>query len=204
MDKIIKKYIENCDLDDLAKYILFNTHLNINGEYYRMIEIEIYVCNDYHNDITTHCHNEQLKMLTWYFHQLSSKEHSYKGGSYKGIDITCGWNDSSKSFGGILIRTIMNEKTGQAISGPCLSVNKILELSNYSNIKDLIITGMNSNLSCLENPLLKLELTNFQSTDMYHSTRIGLKPKGEYFDKKYRYIIFGNKVKKEVRKRILM
>jgi 3-methyladenine DNA glycosylase Mpg len=208
MDKF-KKYAKKNDLDKLAKYILSNICLCINGDDYRLLEIELYIYNDQHKDIFAHCHNEQTKFLTWYFHQMSEKEHSYKGGTFKGLDITCGINGG---YGGILLRTIMNEKTGRVTEGPCNVVNEILLRTNQDSIKEFVIDNLSKDkLSCVANPLLFLHEKEYADSDIYVAPRIGLTLKGDfvtekekYIHRKYRYIIFKSNIKKEKKKMTLL
>ena len=171
-----------------------------------MIEIEFYICNDNHKDIFTHCHKDQKKMLTWYFHQMSNKDHSYKGGTFKGLDITCGFDNG---YAGVLIRSIMNETTNQVIEGPCKVVNEFLDKIKCDSIKTLVIDKLNNNVSCQYSDLLKLEEKHYNNTDLYVAPRIGLSMKGDTVNEKqkwvnnnYRFIIFKDNVKKEKKKMI--
>ncbi len=205
MEKQIIDYLEKNELDNLAKYLLFNVHLLINGKGYRMAEIELYICHDKHKDIFTHCHSNQKKMMTWYFHQMSEKEHSYKGGTFKGLDISCGINNG---HGGVLIRSLLNEETGDVIEGPCNVVNEILSKTKADTVKDLVDKMKDTDIKCINNGnLLKLELKKYKSEDVYIAPRIGLTLKGSnpdekknWIDKKYRYVIFKDKIKKEKKK----
>ena len=162
--------------------------------------------NKNHPDRFTHSHKEQKKMLTWYFHQMSDKDHSYKGGTFKGLDITCGVNDG---YGGILIRSIMNEKNNTVIEGPCNVVNALLKSAGVSSIKELVIDKFNDDLNCISHTLLKLEEKHYNTDDVYSASRIGLSMKGdnlekkqEYVNKNYRYIVLKDKIKKEKKKMI--
>lgn len=206
MQHTITNFLTNNNLIELAKYLLFETHIVVNGHNYRMLEIELYICNKTHNDIFTHCHKEQKNMLTWYFHQMSEKDHSYKGGTYKGMDITCGIDNG---YGGILIRTIMNETDNTVIEGPCKVVNEILSKTGEECIKDLVINKLNNDKSCLNNNLLKLEEKHYDIEDMFCAPRIGLSMKGKNIEEKqnwlnsnYRFIVLKDNIKKEKRKMI--
>ena len=208
MQTKINNFLKTNDLMQLAKYLLFETHIVVNNNSYRMLEIELYVYNDKHNDIFTHCHTEQKNMLTWYFHQMSEKENSYKGGTYKGMDITCGIDDG---YGGILIRSIMNETDNTVIEGPCKVVNEILEKTGQDCIKNLVVDKLNNDKSCLNNDLLKLEEKCYDNVDMFYAPRIGLSMKGSNIEEKkiwvnqnYRFIVFKDKIKKEKTKMIKM
>ena len=206
MNQKITNFIKKNELNELAKYLLFETHLSVNGNDYRMIEIELYICNDNHKDIFTHCHKEQKKMLTWYFHQMSEKDHSYKGGTFKGLDITCGIDNG---YGGVLIRSILNETTNEVTEGPCKVVNELLGKIKCESIKTLVIDKLNNDLSCVNSNLLKLEEKRYNDVDIYVGSRIGLSMKGnnimektKWLNNKYRFIIFKDNVKKEKKKMI--
>jgi len=65
--------------------------LVVNSIYrFRLVEIEFYLKGGKHNDIFTHCNKDQLSCGEWYFHK---QKEGYKGGSYKGLDITFGAQD---------------------------------------------------------------------------------------------------------------
>ena len=60
----------------------------------------------------------------WYFHK---KGGTYKSGSFKGMDLACG-DKESNVFAGLLLRAII-DSSEKLIEGPCLVVDKILELN---------------------------------------------------------------------------
>ena len=62
----------------------------------------------------------------WYFHK---KGGTYKSGSFKGMDLACG-DKESNVFAGLLLRAII-DSSEKLIEGPCLVVDKILELNSY-------------------------------------------------------------------------
>src|SRR5437868_13548333 len=92
LQKFLIENIKKKDFNEISKYLFFDTYIKVNDQIYRPTEIEFYILTDNHKDIFTHGHNQQKNMLTWYFHQMSDKEHSYKGGTFKGLDITCGFD----------------------------------------------------------------------------------------------------------------
>jgi len=68
-------------MNKLDNYLLSNYYLSLNNEeIYQLLEIEIYLYNESHLDIFTHCHSNLKRYWYVYFHQLSKKEHSYKAG----------------------------------------------------------------------------------------------------------------------------
>ena len=198
MTSITESFLNHVnDPYQLLKFFMFNTRLRIANTPYRFLELEIYVCDRTHNDIYTHCHPCQKNSLTWYFHQMSHKEHSYKGGTFKGLDITCAKNEG---YGGVLIRAIVNELTGEIIEGPCKVVNHILELLECENIKTLVTTKL-SDLSVFSSPMFRLCEANFDDSIVYSGPRIGLKEsEGEkklWVFKDYRFVYDRSKIKKQ-------
>jgi len=129
MEQIIK---ENNLLRDpkefpiIADKILNGTILECKGKKFRIREIEFYLKNDKHSDIYCHQNKDQKSFGYWYFHRTSDSG-GYKSGTYKGLDITLG---DENSFYGILIRTIQGEDN-KMIEGPCKSVNKLLETCGF-------------------------------------------------------------------------
>ena len=83
--KNCKNYDEK--FSKLANTLLNKTVLLIKNTCFRLREIEIYLYTDDHNDNYTHKSIEQADPCQWYFHKTGS---SYKGGTYKGLDITKG------------------------------------------------------------------------------------------------------------------
>lgn len=205
METKLKKFIKKNDLNGLATYVLSNLYICANGNIYRMIEIELYIYNNTHKDIFTHRHSKQSEFFIWYFHQMSERENSYKGGTYKGLDIACGFDGG---YHGILIRAVVNLSDQTVIEGPCNVVNEILRQSEVDSIQELITDRLENNLSCT-NPMLFIGSTPFDPTTIYTAPRIGLTLKGNnaaakqsFINKHYRYIIFKDKIKKEKRKMI--
>ena len=115
--------------DKIATYLMNSVAMVINDKhYYRLVEIEFYLNGGKHPDVFTHSDKDQKTCGEWYFHKMNG---SYKGGSYKGLDITFGRHDTC--FGGILIRGIQlsNDPTAIIIEGPCLVVDQVLKRSAH-------------------------------------------------------------------------
>ena len=60
----------------------------------------------------------------WYFHR---KGGTYKSGTFKGMDLACG-DQEQGVYAGLLIRAVVGA-AGELVEGPCLVVEKILELN---------------------------------------------------------------------------
>ncbi|KAL6054024.1 Methylpurine-DNA glycosylase (MPG) [Balamuthia mandrillaris] len=132
----------------IASRLLNETAMYINDKPHRFVEVEFYLKGPFnHIDIFTHCDERQQTCGKWYFHRTGS---GYKGGSYKGMDLTFGGQKPASSkpavYGGILIRAIQpldpvtNKPTGDLIEGPCLVVDHVLELCDSPSIQDFVGT----------------------------------------------------------------
>jgi len=111
--------------DNISKTLMNNFTMVINSLPHRIAEVEYYFCGDKHMDVFTHQDALQESSGKWYFHRTGK---GYKGGSYKGLDITFG----QKGFGGILIRAILSIDNNEYIEGPCNVVNHILAQNKTS------------------------------------------------------------------------
>lgn len=94
-----------------------------------LCELEIY-CDD---DPYTHRAPEQVNTTAcWYFHRAGKDgTGKFRGGTFKGLDITCGPKGKA---GGILIRAI--RIGGEVIEGPCTVVDRILKITGMESVKE--------------------------------------------------------------------
>jgi hypothetical protein len=121
---------------EIAAILLNRSILRINSFDYRICEIEFYAYGPEHQDIFTHKHPDQLEFGAWYFHKTSPNDSaSFKGGKYKGIDLTLG---NGKCYLGVLIRRIESIKQSYQIDGSCLVVDEILKVFAAGTIKELL------------------------------------------------------------------
>lgn len=184
--------------DELLTYDLMVNNIKL-----ELAEIEIYYKSNNHDDPFVHGNPQQLKNLTWYFHRQTDHG-KYKGGSYKGLDITFG-NDSA--YGGILIRSVHDTGSLELIEGPCNCVNYILNKTGMSSVTDLV-TSL-SDLSIMNRSniihLVKSNRTNTaQSFGTARCPRVGLTLKKkdyvnkrvEYIGKNYRLLTYPKLIKK--------
>lgn len=199
----------------MAEILLNNLVLRINNKLFRLCEIEYYLKkNKSHNDIFTHCDKDQATPYRWYFHRQNGQQ--YKGGTYKGLDLTFGYEHLDEVvYGGILIRSICDLENNEVIEGPCKVVNKILEVNNKKSIQDFIndqkalggYDKLSDTLSALECNGLRIELTdnetnNLIKLDIYSGPRVGLtlkklnKLREKYIMKNYRFLVHPDKIKK--------
>lgn len=178
----------------IANNLLNKTLLMINGFPYRLLEIEFYLYYDAHKDIYTHKHIDQSTRLKFYFHK-QGKTNTYKGGTYKGLDITFGFGNNENNgnilYGGILIRAIQNIADHTEIIGPCNVVNKILELNNVASIEQLINKIPELSVVKESSLYLKKDMNNQLNEKIITvSPRVGLSfGYPEYVMRNYRYLI---------------
>jgi len=192
----------------LAQYLLNEVTLMVNGEPHRLVEIEFYFTNDEHPDPYTHHDAVQEECARWYFHRTGG---SYRGGNYKGLDISIG--QSKTEYGGILIRTIESLKDKKIICGPCKSVDHILERCSAPSIVDLVKEQLKHDITIQksEGKVLYLDNTSDRARlPVFFSPRVGLfmtKPKKvakEQKDFLFRYYRFFTQPVKVVKGRHYM
>jgi len=183
--------------DAIAENLMNSYILDINGKPHRLSEIEFYLQDDNHPDTFTHCDELQKTHGKWYFHKVGK---GYKGGSYKGLDITF----ATRGYGGILIRAISDLSTGEYIEGPSMVVDRVLTLNRTkSGIPEIaqLVEFDNFNLEVDVKGLLFLRpTTQLETASLCKSGRVGLVLRTEggvpYCLKPYRYMNCPAKVRK--------
>lgn len=115
---------------EISDLLLNKTEFVVAGIPHRFTEIEYYYFGGEHKDPFAHCDPLQQTTAKWYFHRESG---SYRGGSFKGLDISFG---SEGMFGGILIRTI-EDPDGNEINGCSLCVDHLLKTTGHAKVADL-------------------------------------------------------------------
>lgn len=119
---------------EIALALMNSTLLEINGQDYKISEVEFYFQNEFFNDPFVHCQPRQKQVNQWYFHR---KGDGFKDGKIKGLDITIG---NENAFGGMLIRGIENVQTGEVIDGPSLVVDAILRAYQVEKVQEIAPT----------------------------------------------------------------
>ncbi|MCB9569955.1 MAG: hypothetical protein H6710_22505 [Myxococcales bacterium] len=104
----------------IAALLLGEVTLRIAGVAHRIAEIEFYWTSAVHPDPFTHLDPIQRERGRWYFHRQGG---TYKGGTYKGLDVAVG---APAIHGGILLRAIEAIEDGARIEGSCAVVDRIL------------------------------------------------------------------------------
>lgn len=198
--------MDSVSYPELADILLNNTILRVTNSsnstiYFRICEIEFYKYSSNHQDVATHKASDQLEYNKWYFHKFGNG--TYKSGTFRGIDITLG-SKSKQIYFGILIRSICriispdtSVKKENMIEGPCLTVNTFLHHWGYNDIASFM-TDKSSTLSTTDKHLSLVSYKCVKYT-LYHGTRIGLSKKvpDEWREKRYRYVLDNQYVKKE-------
>ncbi len=186
--------------DEIASQLLNRISFSIAKENHRLSEIEFYYQNELHSDPFTHCDQLQLTKEKWYFHRFGN---TYRGGSFKGLDITFG---DTNSFGGILIRSIEKEN-GEIIDGPCLCVNYILDKTGFAGVAELDRILEKRDIWDSSSPIF-MELNSLSYLPFFTCARVGLslkKAKKEnyisenmtrYITRPYRYLNRPRKIRK--------
>ena len=116
--------------DELARFLLERAALRCGGARFRIEEVELYLHAEGHPDPFVHCHPRQRTSGRWYFHRRGA---GYRGGSFKGLDLTFGPPDT---FGGALIRTLRRDD-GRRFCGPSLSVDALLAAAGVAHPREL-------------------------------------------------------------------
>ncbi|KAL9653130.1 hypothetical protein ABK040_006347 [Willaertia magna] len=209
---------------DIATFLFNQTELTIvkNNELhtYRLAELEFYcTVPKIHPDPFSHCHPIQENKGEWYFHQSLAKinDNNYKGGNYKGLDISIGGGKVYRA--GILIRSLIRLKDNELIDGPSKCVDELIGHFNCKNIHDFVkkyykgkkhFNALQTEnnvmyLNALEKPYSQtLKKGDPYEGKIIQSGRVGLtlkqneniKDRIKYIFKPYRYCLCGDKIKK--------
>jgi hypothetical protein len=151
----------------IAQCLLNGSRLVAGGQAYRLVEIEFYFWSDTHPDPFTHRDPIQFHIGHWYFHRTRG---TYRGGSFKGLDLTFGDPTSS---GGILIRGL-EKPDGTLVDGPSLCVDHLLDTTGADTVAalDRTIAGR---LAWQEgNPLRLQPMEPPETRPLIQSPRVGL------------------------------
>lgn len=158
-------------LDDwftrMAEQLLNGSRLIVARQPYRLVEIEFYYWSKSHPDPFTHRDPIQFHTGYWYFHRTHGV---YRGGSFKGLDLTFGHDDAS---GGILIRGLETPE-GRLIDGPSLCVDYLLDAAGAATVAELDRT-IDKRLAWEKaNPLSLKSNPAADNRPLFRSPRVGL------------------------------
>lgn len=122
--------VEGQDGPAVARWLIREVELVAGDEALRVEEAEAYFVGGAHRDPFAHQHPTQSDPGRWYFHRVGG---SYRGGSFKGLDLTFG---PPGTFGGVLIRTL-RRPSGALVSGPSRCVDHLLALTGAARVAAL-------------------------------------------------------------------
>ena len=118
IDKQISSILNEGSFQEVANFLLNEATFRIGEHDFRFLEVEYYDLDDPY----THKDAAQYTPGRWYFHR--------KGGTYKGLDVTC-------QHGSFLLRAVENLKTGEITEGPSLLVDLILAETDLDDVNEL-------------------------------------------------------------------
>ncbi len=184
-----------------ADLLLNHATLHVAGSPHRLTEIEFYWTGPGHEDPFTHQDPMQLGFGRWYFHKQGN---SYKGGTYKGLDIAVGRPDT---HAGILVRGMMDLEGQKLLDGSCTCVDHILSRTGRSSVAEL---AGSFDLSIDESDKERSPLYFTQSKEpgggakeLFSSPRVGLTLKKgadalrrSFLGRPYRFLTEPSRVKK--------
>lgn len=183
---------------DIADYLLNRTKIVVGGQAHRLTEIEFYYFDeDIHPDYFAHRDPLQLAFGRWYFHRMDG---TYKGGSFKGLDISFG---DGEAFGGVLLRGLEKED-GTLIDGPCLCVDHFLAAAGQPKVATLDEAIDERSVWDEESPMVLLDTDEYEARDLWSCSRVGLTLKRAfpgsnmpyYITRMYRFLTEPRKIKK--------
>jgi hypothetical protein len=152
---------------DIAGRLLGSCRLRVAGTVNRLVEIEFYFDSKEHPDPFAHRHPEQAMSTRWYFHRIGE---SYRGGSFKGFDLTFG---NGVAHGGILIRSLETPE-GRLVVGPSLCVDYLLVTTGSASVAALAATIGDRRATDPESPLHVIDDVGSVDVRLFSSARVGL------------------------------
>ena len=115
----------------VAELLLNRVTVHVGGHPHRYTEAEFYVDGPDHGDPFTHGDPMQRELGRWYFHRTGG---SYRGGTYKGHDLTIGRADTA---GGVLVRGLQRLDSSRRVDGPSTCVDHVLALTGHGGVASL-------------------------------------------------------------------
>jgi hypothetical protein len=153
--------------DAIADKLLNGVHLRAGGQRHRLVEIEFYLRAVEHPDPFTHGEPLQLQCGRWYFHRTGGV---YRGGSFKGLDLTFG---DGTIYGGVLFRGL-ETPNGSLIDGPSLLVDYLLKQAKAATVRVLDSMIAARFAWDASNPLFLEDAEPPRTQPLFRSARVGL------------------------------
>ena len=151
----------------IAGRLLNGSRLIAGGEALRITEVEFYHRSAEHPDPFPHADPIQHQHGMWYFHKSGG---GYRGGSYKGVDLTFG---DERATGGILIRGV-ETADAKLIDGPSLTVDYLLGRTQAPTVRALDERIGRRAAWNPGNPLRLIALPRCEELAVWRSARAGL------------------------------
>ncbi len=114
----------------LARTLVGRVELVAGDAVVRPAEVEVYDHGPGHPDPFAHRDPVQLTRGAWYFHRTRG---SYRGGSFKGVDLAFG---GGGAYSGVLFRALALPD-GTRVDGPSLSVDFVLKATGFPTVAAL-------------------------------------------------------------------
>lgn len=114
----------------VADTLLNRAELVAAGAPLRVAEVEFYLKSADHPDPFAHANAVQRHWGRWYFHRSGG---SFRGGSFKGLDLTLGDDPAAV---GVLLRTVVTPD-GTLIDGPSRLVDYLLRATGAATVAEL-------------------------------------------------------------------
>jgi hypothetical protein len=181
----------------IAKSILNDTILSINGLQYSINEIEFYFSSEFYQHIDTYAHSNQYNTDNvkrqgsfglWYFHRFKSTS-TYIKQKFRGLDLTFG-NKELGNYGGILMRKIRSNDNHQFIEGISKIVTSILENIDKEEFEK-IATNTNNTVFTHTSNLYLTESIGHEKLPIFKCGRVIPRPYNEdddrFYNESYRY-----------------
>jgi hypothetical protein len=167
---------------DMANHLLNGCRLIAGGQPHRFTDIEFYYKSADHPDPFPHADPIQHHQGLWYFHKTHGE---YRGGSYKGVDLTFGHDQAT---GGMLIRGI-EAPDGTLIDGPSLTVDYLLAKTGHIGVAELdrAIAGRPGWEK--GNPLGLIRLPAAEERPFFRSARVGLSLRRAWLKEAPRFVM---------------
>ena len=188
----------------IAELLLGRATLHAAGRPHRFTELEMYWSGFQHVDPFTHGDPLQQQRGAWYFHRSGQ---SYRGGTYKGLDIALG---CPGAYGGILVRGIERlDGTPLLVDGPCVVVDHLLAVAASGSIDELVAELGRRGAVAIDSPdgrsplHVTLDAEPGRAVAVYATPRIGLTlrkgstaARRRYLARPYRFLSEPAKIRK--------
>ncbi len=189
--------VDQAWFDAISQLLLNETTFMIGDQPHRICEVEYYYNGDEHPDPFAHGDEVQLTHRRWYFHR---DEGQYRGGSFKGLDVSFG---REGAYGGVLIRTI-EKPDGEVVNGCSLCVDHMLGVTGFAKVAALDGDIGTRLVDDATSPLHLVHSPNLEPRDIDRTARVGLtlkrarqfKTMPQYIMKPYRALTRPRDIKK--------